>query len=125
MYIFVEIFLISGWIFIYQIFIRKSINGKLKDEIVFYGIFVFILTVTGGLHQGQQDSHYEYSRLEAGSPKCKEFLVLRSLSDNFLAVGKDNARLIIDGRCKTLFTLFDASKFEPFPFVSVSDLLRH
>ncbi|WP_109356410.1 hypothetical protein [Sphingorhabdus sp. EL138] len=121
---FANIVLIFGWVVIDQFFVRRSGLNKIQRELIFYGGFALIMTVSAGLHQGQMDRHLAYSQLESNNPKCEELIVLRSLSDRFLAVDKDNTRLIIDEECKPVFTLFDSSGFQKFPAISVYDLIR-
>jgi hypothetical protein len=68
-----------------------------------------------GLGDGQMDRSGRISEVGANRPTCNDLTVLRALSSNFLAVARDNSRVIIDQNCKVKFTLFPAAKFIPRP----------
>jgi hypothetical protein len=75
-----------------------------------------------GLSDGQLDRAVIASDLSASSPRCGDKQVLRALASDFLAVGPDNSRLVIDRDCRTKFTLIRAEKFVARPHKAPIDI---
>lgn len=83
--------------------------------ILFPVILIISSVVFGGLTQGQHDRFSRYAEIKDQHAWCSNFVILRPVSNNFLAVGPDESRVIIDQECRVRQVLLSHDRYRPLP----------
>ncbi|NVE95133.1 hypothetical protein [Altererythrobacter lutimaris] len=90
---------------------------------IFWLSFAFISVSLNGLEDGQYASLVRVELDSISGPRCHEKVILKDDADSFLAVDKDNNRLIVDKECATKFKVIDGTesrKIELNPFAVIA-----
>lgn len=63
--------------------------------------------------KGQDDRYRYFTESIEEYGRCGEFLIIRPISDNFIAVSKGDGKFIINNDCKPIFQIPKASRKDP------------
>lgn len=112
------IFLALSLTAIFHIEAKKHEIYGVRAELIWIGI-VFLVAVFGfALDQGIRDRRLEYTKLGTSYYYCNKMKILSPIGENYIAVGPNQSRFIIDKDCKVIFSfpktepLFDGSLWD-------------
>ena len=110
-YIFWNSFTLPVGLFVVAILSKYSLNYQFPPTamIVALGLTAALTMITfRGLADGQEAARLTVEKFEQ-QPSCDKFVILKDVSENFLAIDQENNRLIIDDACKEKFRLINAA----------------
>ena len=90
---------------------KFSVKQQLPPTAILVGLGLAVamtLITFRGLADGQEAAHLTVKKFEQ-QPTCGKFVILKDVSDDFLAVDQENNRLIIDDNCEEKFRVIDAA----------------
>lgn len=74
-------------------------------------VAVMLSIAISGMNDAQEARAVNYEEERAEKASCGNFVVLLPVGDLFLAVGTDNARVLIDENCQPKFSLYQGYEF--------------
>ena len=73
-------------------------------EIASFLLFIIITAFANGILFGKSDVQVKYKDILHNSFHCNNYAIIRSISDNYVAVSIEDNKVLIDKECKLLFS---------------------
>ncbi|MGC5796963.1 hypothetical protein [Sphingomonas sp. NFX23] len=101
---------------IWRGFERRGFKGQ---QISFVWLLLMFAAAAFGSGEvsGQIDRREAFAKIRVGRYGCNDLVVLRRVYEKYIAVRRDNRRLIIDDDCKTLFQFPVMKTFQYNPII--------
>ena len=76
-------------------------------EVVDLVIVLMCSSLAFGAYFGEMDRESTYEHISGNTFVCSDYAIIRGVSDKFIAVRKDDAKVIINEDCETMFGIVD------------------
>lgn len=95
-------------------------------KLAMIGFAAICLSAVAGnaLQKAVNDRTVAYSETKDILAWCGRFMIVRAVSSNFLAIGPNNARVIIDGDCNEKYILLSSDRYKQRPQKSGYDAVK-